>query len=119
MGTGRTMRNLLGRLLHRTPDAIERMARFWGVDLRGYDRHGDVSSVYRAMTDIWAMRDAWEQTAPDARAILTALQSAEGNEVPRADLAQTTGIAPEQVQSAAEWLLHLSLIHISEPTRPY
>lgn len=53
----------------------------------------------------------------DARAILAALQTAEGNDVSRADLAQKTGLTPEQVQVAADWLLLTGLAHPEEPRR--
>lgn len=70
------MRNLLGRLLERSPDDLARIARFWGIDLRGRDRHADVSSLYRTMTDIWTARDAWERLSPAGRRIVAALHAA-------------------------------------------
>lgn len=70
------MRNLLGRLLEREPEELGSIAQFWGIDLRGRDRHADISSLYRTMTDIWTARDAWERLSPIGRQIVGALHAA-------------------------------------------
>lgn len=86
------MRNLLGRLLQRSPSELERIARFWGIELGSGDRHADVSHVYRTMTDIWAVRDAWERVSEDGKALIRALDEHDGAACPPAQLALETGI---------------------------
>lgn len=64
------MRNLIGRLLERSPAELDRIAAFWGVRLAGRDRYTDVAAIYREITDIWAARDAWERLSPLERELL-------------------------------------------------
>lgn len=64
------MRNLLGRLLDRSPESLAGIARFWEIEPRGSDLHHDVSLLYRTLTDPWNFALAWEGLSPIEREIL-------------------------------------------------
>lgn len=93
------MRNLLGRLLERAPAELERIAGVWAIELRGYDRHSDVSFLYRTMTDIWAMRDVWERIRPDGRLVTGALAEVAGEALPATAIADQTKLPVDIVRS--------------------
>lgn len=67
------MRNLLGRLLDRTPQSLATIAQFWETDLRGSDAYQDVSRLYRLLTDPWAFALVWQRLDPAARAVVARL----------------------------------------------
>ncbi len=82
------MRNLLGRLLDRSPQGLAGIARSWEVELRGPDLHHDVSLLYRTLTDPWNVALAWEGLNPVERAVLLVF----ANGVPRDAERQTRDI---------------------------
>ncbi|MDP8909679.1 MAG: hypothetical protein M3N47_11325, partial [Chloroflexota bacterium] len=67
------MRNLLGRLNARNADELHRIGRFWRVTLGGTDRGRHVGVLYRTMTDVRAVRDAWERLDAEAQALVREL----------------------------------------------
>ena len=71
------MRNLLGRLLDRSPQSLGAIARFWEVELRGRDPHQDVGHLYRELTNPWAFAVAWQRLPAPARAIVRLLAEVE------------------------------------------
>ncbi len=85
---GARMRNLLGRLLDRSPQSLAGIARSWEIELRGPDLHHDVSFLYRTLTDPWNIALAWEGLTPVERAVV--LVFADG--VPRDAERQTQDI---------------------------
>lgn len=72
------MRNLLGRLLDRTPESLGSIARFWEVDLRGRDLHQDVGQLYRVMTDPWAYAIVWQRLGAIEQSVVRLLASEAG-----------------------------------------
>lgn len=64
------MRNLLGRLLDRSPQSLAGIARFWEIEPRGPDLHHDVSLLYRTLTDPWNFALAWETLPTAEQAVL-------------------------------------------------
>jgi hypothetical protein len=89
------MRNLLGRLLQRSPAELERIARAWAIELGGSDRHADVSFLYRTMTDVWAVRDVWERVSDTGKRLVSALDDHDGTSCPPEEVAREAGIDPE------------------------
>src|SRR5688500_4956948 len=106
------MRNLLGRLLERSPEELERIARFWGIDLRGRDRHADVSSLYRTMTDIWTARDAWERLNPDGRRLIGALHAARASGLTLEQAAAGEGFDRERARRELTGLYDAGIVSI-------
>lgn len=111
------MRNLLGRLLQRSPAELERIAGFWAVELRGQDRHGDVSLLYRTMTDVWAVRDAWERVSEPGKLLVRTLDGHNGAAVSVATLADETGIGEPETRREVERLNAIGLV-ATEERRP-
>lgn len=108
------MRNLLGRLLQRTPAELERIARHWSLELRGHDRHADVSMVYRAMTDVWAMRDVWERLPEPRKALVRALDQHDGAACPPDQLAEEAGLDPELARTELRALYVAGIVSAEE-----
>lgn len=104
------MRNLLGRLLQRSPHELERIARFWGIELGSGDRHADVSHVYRTMTDIWAVRDTWERLSDDSKALVRALDEHDGIASLPAQLATESGLDPAKAISELRTLYEIGIV---------
>jgi hypothetical protein len=71
------MRNLLGRLNARSATDLDRIAAFWRVSLGRGEKHAQVGSLYRAMIDPAAVRDAWERLAPDEATVVRSLATGE------------------------------------------
>lgn len=90
------MRNLLGRLLERPTDDLNRIARFWDVDLQGRDRYADVAALYRNMTDVWSARDAWDQLDERQRDVVRAMASHDGAALTPGMVAQEAGIDEDE-----------------------
>lgn len=111
------MRNLLGRLLQRSPAELERIAGFWAVELRGHDRHGDVSLLYRTMTDVWAVRDAWERVSEPGKLLIRTLDGHDGAAVDAARLASETGFDEPTAQREIATLYEMGII-ANEERRP-
>ncbi|RIK45245.1 MAG: hypothetical protein DCC58_07055 [Chloroflexi bacterium] len=114
------MRNLLGRLLERSPEELERIAAFWGIELRGRDRHADVSSLYRSMTDIWTARDAWERIDARGRRLISAMHT-HRNGLTVSQAAEITGLGPPDAQQALAALYDAGIASIEardDPTAP-
>jgi predicted transcriptional regulator len=112
------MRNLLGRLLQRTPADLERIARAWSVELRGHDRHGDVSLLYRVMTDVWAVRDVWERLSPSGKALVRALEAHGGAACTPEQLAQEAGLDPEAARTELRTLHAIGILASEERGDP-
>lgn len=111
------MRNLLGRLLQRPPAELERIANFWAVELRGHDRHGDVSLLYRTMTDVWAVRDAWERVSEPGKLLVRTLDKHDGAAVDSTTLAGETGFDLSLTQREIDTLNAIGII-ATEERRP-
>lgn len=108
------MRNLLGRLLQRTPAELERIARHWSVELRGNDRHADVSTLYRTMTDVWAMRDVWERLSEPGKALIRALDLHDGAACPPEQIAEEAGMDPETAREELRALYVAGIVSAEE-----
>lgn len=108
------MRNLLGRLLHRTPSELERIARHWSIELRGHDRHADVSTLYRTMTDIWAMRDVWERLSEPGKALIRALDLHDGAACPPEQIAEEAGMDPDVAKAELRGLYMAGIVWAEE-----
>jgi hypothetical protein len=104
------MRNLLGRLLERSPEELERIAGFWGIELRGRDRHADVSSLYRTMTDIWTARDAWERLAPEGRRLVTTLHAERSSSLAFEQLAAAARLDEHGARQALAELIDAGIV---------
>lgn len=111
------MRNLLGRLLQRSPAELERIASFWAVELRGHDRHGDVSLLYRTMTDVWAVRDSWERVSEPGRLLVRALDGHDGAAVDVPTLASETGLDEPTARREISALNEIGIV-ATETRRP-
>ncbi len=108
------MRNLLGRLLERTPTDLDRIATHWDVDLRGRDRYSDVAAIYRTMTDIWAARDAWAaMDAPQRRMIQTMLRLDDGPQPPAA-LAHMSELDADVARDALRQLFLIGVVAVDD-----
>lgn len=104
------MRNLLGRLLQRSPAELERIAAAWSVELTGHDRHSDVSFLYRTMTDVWAARDVWERVSPTGQRLVRALDEHDGAACAPADVATEAGVSLDEARPELQRLYDLGLI---------
>lgn len=108
------MRNLLGRLLQRSPGELERIARHWSIELRGHDRHADVSTLYRTMTDIWAVRDVWERLSEPSKALIHALDQHDGAACPPEQIAEEAGMDPDVARNELRMLYQAGIVSAEE-----
>ncbi len=108
------MRNLLGRLLQRSPAELERIASAWSVELTGHDRHSDVSFLYRTMTDVWAARDVWERVTESGKRLVRALDDHDGAACAPSDLAGEAGVPLDDARPELQRLYDLGLISIED-----
>jgi hypothetical protein len=106
------MRNLLGRLLERPSDDLNRIARFWDVELQGRDRYADVAALYRNMIDIWSARDAWEQLDDLQRSVIRALADHDGAAVTPAVVARETGIDAAEAHNTLRRLYTAGIVSV-------
>lgn len=104
------MRNLLGRLLQRSPAELERIATGWSVELTGHDRHSDVSYLYRTMTDVWSARDVWERVSETGKRLVRALDDHDGAACLPVDLAAEADVPPDEAREELRRLYDLGLI---------
>lgn len=109
-----SVRNLLGRLLERSGNDLDRIATFWDVELGGRDRYSDVAAIYRAMTNIWAARDVWEQLDPTAQQLIeTMLRLDDGAQSPD-ELAQLAELDGEEATEALRGLYLAGIVALEE-----
>jgi len=73
------MRNLLGRLIERSPQSLSSIGHFWDVPLEGDDRHRDAGQLYPVMTDPWSLALGWERLTPVEQRVLAHLARARGS----------------------------------------
>lgn len=104
------MRNLLGRLNARSADELVRIATAWQVPVSGGDKLGQVAQLYRALTDIRAVRDVWERLPSDEREVIAALALGDESARPIADLARELGHAESDVRQTAIRLYHKGIL---------
>jgi hypothetical protein len=95
------MPTLLGRLLNRSHPELTAVAERWSVALPGRNQAEDVATLYRTMTDTWALRDVLADLSPAAARLLWAL-ARDGPPLAPPDAA--TLAAAEELTAAA--LLH-------------
>jgi hypothetical protein len=107
-----TMRNLLGRLLERPADDLNRIARFWDVELQGRDRFADVAALYRNMIDIWSARDAWDQLDEQQRTVVRSLAGHDGAAVTPAIVASDTGIDETEANNVLRRLYTVGIVSV-------
>ncbi|MGH9176795.1 MAG: hypothetical protein ACRD1H_20670, partial [Vicinamibacterales bacterium] len=98
----------------RSPAELERIAAFWAIELRGHDRHSDVSLLYRTMTDVWAVRDAWERVSEPGKLLARTLDRHDGAAVTAADLAAETGLDPALAQRELATLNEIGILATEE-----
>ena len=70
------MRNLLGRLIERSPQSLSSIAQFWEIPLQGIDPHRDAGQLYPVLTDAWSLALAWERLSPREQQVLGTLADA-------------------------------------------
>ncbi|MBA2277336.1 MAG: helicase-associated domain-containing protein [Chloroflexia bacterium] len=104
------MRNLLGRLNARSAEELHRVGRFWGVTLSGGERGRHVGVLYRTMTDVRAVRDAWDRLDPDEQALVAALALGDGEALTVADLAEHVGLPEAATRDAANRLFRAGIL---------
>lgn len=110
------MRNLLGRLLDRSPQSLSAIARFWEVDLRGRDLHQDVGHLYREMTDPWSFAVVWQRLpAPDRAAVRVLV--AEEEPLAAAEIAAHRSVTVEAATAALRELYRGGFVY-QEPGDP-
>lgn len=106
------MRNLLGRLNARSSDDLLTIARFWRVYLPGTDRGRHVGVLYRAMTDLRAVRDAWERFDPAARDLVRLVATTAPGPATIADLATRLDRPEADVREAAVFLFTRGVLSV-------
>ena len=104
------MRNLLGRLNARSPEELGRIAAAWQVPLSGSDKLGQVSRLYRVLTDPRAVRDAWERFAADERALVAALTLGDETALTLAELSRQLATPEADVRATATRLYHQGVV---------
>lgn len=97
------MPTLLGRLMARSTADLASLAKIWGARLPGRGHAEDVTLLYRAMTDTWALRDIVEGLSPPAARLLWSA-ARDGSLTPDG-LAETTRAAALE-ELATKGLLH-------------
>ena len=108
------MRNLIGRLLDRTPQELDRIAALWGVRLSGSDRYSDVAAIYRELTDIWATRDIWDGLPVDNRTVVLAMARGPDGPASPEELAERTGIDRDSVTECLRNLYRLGIVALED-----
>ncbi len=104
------VRNLLGRLNARGPDDLQRIARFWQVSVRGDDRARLVGALYRTMTDIRSVRDAWDRLPEDQRAMARLLALSDAPPMTIEAMAGGLDRSPEEARETAIGLFRVGLL---------
>ncbi len=104
------MRNLLGRLNARSPDELQRIARFWQVPLPGADRGRQVGALYRAMTDIRHARAVWDRLDLNAQAIVRELALGDYGTSTITGIAALTGLSDGVTREAAVRLFQQGML---------
>lgn len=104
------MRNLLGRLHARSPEELGRIAAAWQVPVSGGDKLGQVSQLYRAMSDPRAARDMWERLPADERALIAQLALGEETARSLGELATAMDRSEAEIRQTATRLYHKGII---------
>ena len=104
------MRNLLGRLNARSVDSLQRVARFWSVNLVGNDRGRHVGALYRTMTNIRAVRDVWERFDDTTQHIVRELALTEADALSVAAIAELCGLPEEITRDALVELFQAGIL---------
>jgi hypothetical protein len=109
------VRNLIGRLLERSPAELDGIAAAWGVSLAGRDRYADVAAIYREITDPWAARDIWNRLPGDQRALIALLgRHADDARAPE-ELAGELDHDTQAVREALRDLYRLGVVSVDQP----
>lgn len=108
------MRNLLGRLLDRSPNELDRIASFWDVEISGRDRFADVAALYRTMTDIWAAREVWFSLSPDEQRLIDYLRERDEQSVHPSELAAEVGSDPDQTRDQLRGLYVAGIVAVDD-----
>lgn len=108
------MRNLLGRLLDRSPQSLAGIARFWDVEPRGPDLRHDVSLLYRTLTDPWNFALAWEGLSPVEQNVLRIF--ADGVARDNDTLARECGLNPDDLLPALRKLYKAGYLYHNAPS---
>ncbi len=103
------MRNLLGRLIERSPQSLSSIGQFWDVPVDGIDPHRDAGQLYPVLTDPWSLALAWERLSAREQHILNMLGSARGP-VDLESLAATLAQEPHALLPALRRLYRIGLI---------
>ncbi|HEU0163728.1 MAG TPA: hypothetical protein VFQ54_01715, partial [Thermomicrobiales bacterium] len=105
------MRNLLGRLNARSLDSLRRIARFWSIALPGGDERGRfVGALYRTMTDIRSIRQAWEQLDATSQRIIRELALSEADALSVEDIAAAVALPVDQTRDALVRLFQAGIL---------
>lgn len=95
------MKNLLGRLHARSDDQRARIAMLWRVSVFGNDTSQYIGRIYRAMTDIRAVRDSWLRLDDLQQRIVRALVPDGATPLSLSELAVAVGEDEEPTREAA------------------
>ena len=106
------MRNLIGRLLERSPAELDRIAAFWDAELTGRDRYTDVASIYREMTDMWSIRDCWDQLDGIERATVMSMATGSDVALTGPEIAARAGLDEQSALSALRRLYRYGIIAV-------
>ena len=106
------MRNLIGRLNARDPIDLDRIAATWQVPLTASEKPAVVAQIVRTLTDIRAVRDAWDSLDEQARTFIAFLAEAgESRALP--DIATGLQRDPATVRETAVRLYRAGWLAIS------
>lgn len=108
------MRNLLGRLLDRSPQSLAGIARFWEIEPRGPDQHHDVSLLYRTLTDPWNFALAWEALTQVDQAVLRTF--ADGSARDSDTVAEDIAVDQEELLPAFRKLYKAGYLYHNAPS---
>jgi hypothetical protein len=104
------MRNLLGRLHARKTTSLVHIARLWRIPLQGSDAGRHVGALYRVMTDIRAVRDAWSRLDETGQRVVRTLSAAQSTARTIPELASDLDLPEETIRDACVQLFHWGIL---------
>ncbi|MCM8748371.1 helicase-associated domain-containing protein [Thermomicrobiaceae bacterium CFH 74404] len=111
------MRNLLGRLIERSPQSLSSVAQFWEVPLQGIDPHREAGQLYPVLTDAWSLALAWERISPREQQVLGTLVKAP-RPLDLESLAAALGLDAHAVLPSLRRLYRIGLIATERSQEP-
>ncbi len=80
--------------------------------MSGRDRYDDVATLYREMTDLWAVRDAWEMLTTNGQRLILALHEQDPETVSMAWLSLQIGIDEPTTREELTTLYNYGIVSI-------